>query len=617
MSDTRLLSEPHHDGSPLYVPEPPTQIGEEVTVRLRVPRSAAVDVAAVRYVHDGEPRAARASIDEETETDVWWSAKVQVWNPTVSYRWVVGGGDVGYAWVNGAGIFRHDVPDDLDFMLSVAPPGPDWHARGVVYEIFPDRFATTGSFGRNGDRPEWAIPREWDELPTGRGRATPFELYGGDLPGIEQHLDHVERLGASILYLTPMFPAGSTHRYDATSFGQVDPVLGGDEALVSLVRAVHARGLHIVGDLTLNHCGASHEWFRAALAGPEAPEREMFYFDERLPGGYESWLGIRSLPKLDWGSPELRRRMTEVTRRWLEPPFELDGWRVDVANMVGRYREFAATTTVAEEIRRTVGEKLLVAEHGHDFRPDLQGDGWQGSMNYSGFLRPVWTWLRGDELPDELLSFFWSIPVGLPRLPGEEVVAGMRSFRGGIPWDRVLHSWVLLDSHDTARFRTVAGSREAQLVGVGLQMTTPGVPMVFAGDEIGLEGDWGEDARRTMPWSRPETWDTAALEGYRGLIALRRSSPALANGGMRYAHVSAHAIAYLREAPGERLLCLAARAGHDPVRFPLARLGCSALETLVGGDVHVEGGDAVLPADGPAFHVWRLTTRNPKEAPRG
>src|SRR6185312_1909560 len=104
-----------------------------------------------------------------------------------------------------------------------------------------------------------------------------------------------------------------------------------------------------------------------------------------------------------------------------------------------------------------------------------------------------------------------------------------------------------------------AGSQERQLVGVGLQMTTPGVPMVFAGDELGLEGAWGEDARRTMPWDRPEAWDTPLLETYRRLIALRRSSNALAHGGIRYAHVGADAIAYLRETRQERLLCLATR----------------------------------------------------------
>ena len=131
---------------------------------------------------------------------------------------------------------------------------------------------------------------------------------------------------------------------------------------------------------------------------------------------------------------------------------------------------------------------------------------------------------------------------------------------------------MILDSHDSPRFSVIAGSRERQLVGVGLQMTTPGVPMVFAGDEIGLGGDWGEDARRTMPWSRPESWDTQALEGYRALIALRRGSRALARGGIRYAHVSADAIAYVREARGDAVLCLASRAAHDPVRLPLGRL---------------------------------------------
>ena len=104
-------------------------------------------------------------------------------------------------------------------------------------------------------------------------------------------------------------------------------------------------------------------------------------------------------------------------------------------------------------------------------------------------------------------------------------------------------------------------------------MTTPGVPMVFAGDEIGLGGDWGEDARRPMPWSRPETWDTAVFDGYRELIALRRGSRALARGGIRYAHVSADAIAYVREAKGDTVLCLATRGAHDPVRLSLDRLG--------------------------------------------
>ncbi len=583
-----LLDEPHHDGSDLYVLERADVLGEETTVRVRtVPGSA--ERVLLRHTRDGEPRTVEAVVDEQSAEATWWRASFPVTNPATRYRWLLSGGDSDYAWVNGAGAFPHEVPGADDFVATAGPAGPDWHLSSVVYEIFPDRFASSGTLG-DSEPPDWAIRRDWDNLPTGRGRETPYEWFGGDLPGIEQHLDHIEQLGANVIYLTPIFPAGSTHRYDASTFDRVDPLLGGDEALDSLVRATSARGIRLVGDLTLNHTGSHHEWFEAALASEQAPERGFYYFDETLPRGYESWLGVASLPKLDWRSGELRSRMGSVTRRWLDAG--LSGWRIDVANMVGRFRGIDLNHDVARWARSKVGEALLVAEHGHDYRPDLDGTGWQGAMNYSGFLRPAWWWLNDGGVSEDVFS-------GAPAPPyrGAEAVAVMRRFRSGVPWEAVLHSWTLLDSHDTGRFRTVAGSRERQLVGVGLQMTTPGVPMVFAGDELGLEGRWGEDARRTMPWDAEQRWDTTLLAGYRQLAALRRSSEALARGGIRYVHVSADAICFLRETRSERLLCLAARAPHTPITVPF-----ETLEPLYGHDA--PGG--VLPGDGPAFHVWRV-----------
>lgn len=591
-----LLAEPHHDGSDQYVLERPEAPGDRAVVRLRVPRGADVERVVLRYVRDGEPRGVEAVRDEQTETETWWRAELDVRNAVTPYRWWAGG-----SWINGRGAVGHEVPEADDFLLSLDPGGPAWHLESVGYQIFPDRFARAGDAAA----PDWALPRAWDEPPTGRGRATPLEWYGGDLAGIEQRLDHVEALGAGFLYLTPIFPARSNHRYDATSFERVDPLLGGDEALRSLSAAARARGMRIVGDLTLNHTGDRHEWFQAALANPEAPERSFYFFDESLPHGYETWLGVRTLPKLDWRSEELRRRLADVTRTWLGRG--LDGWRIDVANMVGRRGLDDLNAEAAHLTREAVGDALLIAEHGHDFRPELRGGGWHGVMNYAGFLRPVWGWLRADELHEDLEEGPWGLPVGLRRLSGADAVGQMRAFRAGVPWQAVLHSWTLLDGHDTARFRTVAGTRERHVVGAGLQVTTPGVPMIFAGDELGLEGNWGEDGRRTMPWDRPDAWDTAMLTELRRLAALRRSSPALARGSIRYAHVSDDAIAYLRELRGERLLCLAARAAHDPVRLPLSALGASKLETLYGGDAETTAGDAVLPADGPAFHVWRLS----------
>lgn len=602
-SPATALAEPHHDGSDFCVLERPDRLGGEAVVRICLPRGTPADMVAVRYVKDGEPHVERAEIDVRNEEETWWRARIQVVNPLTRYRWLLGGRAGRVGWVNGLGLVRHDVPDDDDFVIGIDRGGPDWHLRSVVYEVFPDRFAAGEE---RAGAPSWAVPRAWDDGPTGRGPATPFEWFGGDLTGVEQHLDHVESLGASAVYLTPFFPAGSTHRYDASSFEHVDSLLGGDRALESLTRAAHARGLRVIGDLTLNHTGDEHDWFAAAREGPDAPGRLFYHFDDALPGGYASWLGVLSLPKLDWRSGELRARMAAVVRHWLKPPFELDGWRMDVANMTGRYGDVdvsaAAAATVRAAVEEAKSDALLVAEHAHDFRADLARPGWHGVMNYSGFLRPVWWWLRSDAFPEDP---FTDAPAA--HLGGADTVATMRAFRAGIPWPTVLHSWTLLDSHDTARFRTVSGTRARHVVGVGLQMTTPGVPMVFAGDEIGLEGDWGEDARRTMPWSRPETWDRALLGEFRRLTALRRASEALARGGIRYVHVANDALAYLRQAPGERILCLASRAGHEPVRLPLASLGCETLEPLYGGEATLAGGEATLPADGPAFHVWRLS----------
>jgi alpha-glucosidase len=539
-----LLDEPHHDGSDLYV--------DGDIVRVHVPRD--IDIVALRYVEDGEGRAVEATHDG----DGWWSAHLPMTNPVMNYRWLLSGGELGYAWLNGAGLVGHDVPDADDFVVTTDPPGPAWHLGSVVYQIFPDRFATTGA---GGDPPDWAVPRAWHELPEGRSPETPYEWFGGDLPGVEAHLDHIEALGANVIYLTPIFPAGSTHRYDSTTFDRVDPLLGGDEALASLTRATHARGMRVISDLTTNHTGDKHEWFTAG-------ERDLYLFDES--GDYEAWWGIKTLPKLNWLSPELRRRLQDVTRKWLQSPYSLDGWRVDVANMSGRTRATDVNAEVAPTLRAALNDdSLLVAEHFHDYRPDLRG--WHGVMNYAGFSRPVWTWLRGDlEIP------YFGLPVTMPRLGGDASTATMRAFRAGVPWSFVLHSWAILDSHDTPRFRTMAGSEGRQLVGAGLQLTNPGVPMLFAGDELGMEGEWGEDARRPIQWDEPLP---RLFEQYRRLIALRRSSTALARGSLRYAYVDEDVIAYTRETRTERLLCLASRAPHEPVRLPLR-----AEETLYGED---------------------------------
>ena len=592
----------HHDGSERYVSTLAPTLGERVTVFVR---TTGVDRLYVRTVPDGEPSFAPAEVDRRTPHGVtWWRATVTVRNPVTRYRFLLAGPG-GPQWLNQLGTFPHDVPDSTDFRLVAYDPPPEWSRDAVVYQIFPDRFARSAAAEAR-PTPSWAIPCDWDTPVVGTGPQTPRQFYGGDLDGITERLDHLAALGVNTLYLTPIFPARSNHRYDAAAFDRVDPLLGGDEALARLAGAVHARGWRILGDLTTNHCGDAHPWFRAARAAPDAPEREMFYFDP--DGGYESWLGVASLPKLDWASSELRRRFLAgpdaLATRWLRPPVGLDGWRVDVANMTGRRGRDDHTHTVAALLRAAMAavrpDALLLAEHGHDATGDLDRDGWHGTMNYAGFTRPVWTWLRGPELD---LTHFLGVPGPVPARPGPAVLATMRAFAALTSWRSLTASWNLLSSHDTPRIRTVVGSAERQAVAAGLLFTLPGTPMVFAGDELGLRGENGEASRTPMPWHRRETWDERTLQCYRELVALRAGQPALRRGGLRWLHADADALVFERETAGESVLVLARRAAGDPVRLP----GTGPAVNVYGGaaDLVPDGSGAVtLPADGPTFQVW-------------
>ena len=509
---------------------------------------------------------------------------------------------------------ERDVPDAADFRLTVHDAAPAWMDTSVVYQVFPDRFARGGAY--DGPLPDWALPARWDDEPIGSGPGTATQLFGGDLAGVERRLDHLQRLGVDTLYLTPVFPSRSNHRYDASTFDHVDPLLGGDEALVSLGRAVHGRGMRILGDLTTNHTGAGHEWFARAMGDRSSEEADFYYWSDAEPG-YVSWLEHASLPKLNYNAPSLAARMVRgpdsVIGRWLAAPYSLDGWRIDVANMTGRYADDDLTHEVARTIRATMREinpeAVLVAEHFHDAGLDLAAGGWHANMNYSAFTRPVWTWLVD---PASTLGFL-GMPVPIPRRDGASMVETMRDFDATVPWAVTTHQWNMLGSHDTARLRTVVGTRERVELAAGLLFTYPGTPAMFAGDEGGLTGTNGEHARVAMPWDDIDAgggprWDAGTFEIYRSLIAVRRGSRALREGGMRWAVVRPDAIAYLRETLDERVLVVVARAPWEGVDLPRHLLAPDALpENLYGGgDLGVRPEGLRVSGDGPGVQVWRL-----------
>jgi alpha-glucosidase len=600
MNSSHSLSlSPHHDGSELYLSSLSPKIGETVLFRFRAPIDYRIDEAILRAHIDGEPRFFKMA-RTIAAGEQWWSGKIEIINKITHYRFLILNGNR-YTWLNAEGLHNNDVTSGHDFQLLAIRKFPDWIRSSVFYQIFPDRFASTGQYREL--KPQDFVSRDWNQIPRGRHKTTGIEYFGGDLDGVREHINHIINLGANGIYFTPFFPARSTHRYDASSFDEVDPLLGGDDALLRLKRVSDKAGISLMGDLTTNHCGAGHPWIKKALTSKGNREREFFYWDKKSKHGYEGWWGLASLPKLNYNSSYLVDLMykgkNSIVKKWLKKPFKLSGWRIDVGNMTGIYRDDDIHDAVVRGVREALDEvnpdAWLVAENADHFPKDLDGFGWHGTMNYTGFMRPVWGWLAKD--PD-IENGFFGVPTPVPSFTGAEMARTMQEFAGSIPWRCFVSSMLLLDSHDTARFRNVVGKSKARhLVGMGLLLTYPGVPSIFAGDEIGLEGAWGEDSRRTIDWTE-SNWDHELFSEVKKIVSIRRTSHALSNGGMRWVLIQNDAIGYLRESGQDRILVIAARA---KCRVKMGDFVAGA-QVLYGPTLRGNS----FQSKGPAIGIYRL-----------
>ena len=599
----------HHDGSARYA----QHTEGKAVLRVRADRAATIQQLFVRTAPDGEQRLTALHRAADDAACQWWQIDLPRAMPRDGYRFflITGEGDF---WLSAAGLTRHTPTDATDFKLIAEATLPMWVRDAVFYQIFPDRFCDgdpsnnvrSGESTLNG-RPVFA--RGWHERPN---RATGgYEFFGGDIQGITQRLDYLADLGITALYLTPIFTSPSNHKYDSTSYEQVDPHFGGDAALIALREALDARGMRLILDLVPNHSGNQHPWFRAAQADRNAPEAEFYTFHSH-PHGYEQWLGISTLPKLNYRSQRLREVMyagdNSIVRRWLRPPFRIDGWRLDVANMLARQGETQLGHKIGRGIRRAVKQEnpqaYLLGENFFDGTPHLQGDELDACMNYRGFDIPLQLWLASDHIA-KLNSSSDQRPIDTATL-----AAQWGAFLAAIPYQIALQQFNLLGSHDTIRIATALHGDLARLkVARALLYAFPGVPCVYYGDEVGLEGGDDPDNRRPMPWDEA-AWNHAVHGFEKQLIQLRRSSAALRWGGYQLLHAAAETVAFLRDAPEERIIVVARRAADGVTALDLRLAGIAdgtRLHELLGGASAVaENGQLALhglPEVGIQF--WR------------
>ena len=617
-----LSLQPHHDGSALYVPNQSPKLLDKIKVRIRVHDAIGkVKEVRVRFSESGEafptPPAKLIKTDGGWS---WYESEIVVHNPKINYRFIIVLASGETVWYNTQGLSKLIPADVLDFRINTFSSAPAWGKEAVMYQIFPDRFARSAQADKH-KTPDWAVPQKWADPVMVEGRDRSQQFYGGDIWGVIEHLDHLKKLGVNLVYLTPMFPARSNHRYDASSFDVIDPLLGGNKAFAALVEAAHKRGMRVIGDLTTNHSGDAHEWFKASYKNPSAAESEFYYFSEKNTK-YDSWFGVPSLPKFNWKSSELRKRFisgrTSVVAKWLKAPYKMDGWRIDVANMTGRIRDEDMYLDVAQTVRKTMvdinADTIMLGEYTGDAAYEVQGDGWQGAMTYSNFTKPVWRWFyneksqekRRKEFPNfELAGFMmWD---GNQRGTGRDLVASYNQFIAAFPWHVRLCNMNPLDTHDIPRFKTYAIDG-AQKVAAAMQFTFPGIPVVWAGDEFGLDGYNGEHARTPLPWNGELPTDPTLIDTYAALAKLRRENKALTDGSMRFVYASKEAVAYVRENGKQSILVVVTR-GEDK-KISLHKDAVPGLKKAVniygGGKIKSDGNHLHLPGHKLSVNAWRI-----------
>lgn len=534
---------------------------------------------------------------KKTDTDAlfdYYEARFEITSSPLRYYFEISAGGRIYRFTR-RGVRNMIRPADWWHIV----PGfhtPAWAEGAVMYQIFVDRFC-------NGDKSNDVLDGEyryggrgvirveyWDAPPTGDGYR---EFYGGDLQGVIDKLDYLQGLGVEAIYLNPIFLSPSSHKYDTQDYEHIDPHFGrivkdlkettksrtnrkaarylrrvtgpdnlaaSDRLFARLVREAHARGIKVILDGVFNHCGSFHRWLdgekiyeqlpggvKGARASKRSPYRDYFLFHrDEWPdnNSYDGWWNFGTLPKLHYEqSEDLCNYILQIGRKWVSPPYNADGWRLDVAADLGTSEEFNHLfwKRFRQAVREANPNAIILAENYQGSWKWLQGDEWDTIMNYEFFMEPVTTFLTGMEKHSDGR---FDESYGDPDAFWEAV---LHSRQGSVPDAALRISMNELSNHDHSRFLTrtnrVVGRTETlgpdaadedvrmqvMRLAVLLQMTWTGAPTIYYGDEAGLTGFTDPDCRRTYPWGRE---DRDLIRYHRILISLRSASDALRRGSL-------------------------------------------------------------------------------------
>ena len=603
------------DGTSDYVIPAEPGIHEKVRLRFRTARDDAQEVC---LISGGE--ALQMQKISSGEVFDYYETKVQLTDTMFVYYFRIKSESEELCY-HRCGVSEHPV-EYYNFRIMPGFSTPAWAKGAVMYQIFVDRFCNgdpsndvvDGEYVYIGE-PVCKV-KDWNEFPAAMDIR---RFHGGDLQGVLDKLDYLEELGVEVIYFNPLFVSPSNHKYDIQDYDYIDPHYGviiedGGEVLpegekdntratkyqkrtgdirnleasnrlfAKLVEEMHTRGMRVILDGVFNHCGSFNKWMdreriyepqpeyeKGAYVSAQSPYRDFFhFFDEREEAwpynkNYDGWWGHDTLPKLNYeDSPTLEEYILNIGKKWVSPPYNADGWRLDVAADLGYSNEY--NHIFWENFRKAVKsanpQALILAEHYGDPGEWLQGDEWDSVMNYDAFMEPLTWFLTGMEKhSDERRTDLWG--------NADNFVNTMNHFMASMLTPSLQVAMNELSNHDHSRFLTRTNhivGRVAQLgskaaeeginlavmrEAVAVQMTWVGAPTVYYGDEAGVCGFTDPDSRRTYPWGQE---NRELVEFHKEMIRIHKREKPLRTGSLKMLSWSSNVLAYARFQEGEQII---------------------------------------------------------------
>ena len=591
------LESVHSDGTVAFVSNPAPKLFENVTIRIRMYENAPVTHVILRSMPNGMERLDEMHVDKIENGFIYYAFTLRMNEKRIQYHFYLVCEDAVYFYTQ-RDITTYLPDHTYDFVLLADYLQPEWVKEAVFYQIFPERFCngdpsndvTSGEYSQSGyptiQMENWNTPA----LRYEQGHCLDF--FGGDLLGIQKKIPYLKELGVTALYLNPIFFAPSSHKYDCLDYFHVDPHFGGDQALADLSAALHENGMKLILDISINHTGIAHKWFNrdgiwfdkseGAYNNPDAMERSYYFFGEN--NTYHGWFNVDTMPTLNYTSEVLRdiiyRSEDSVLKKWLKPPYNIDGWRFDVADTFARNDKIQLADELWPEICKNIKDvnpqAYILAEHWGDCSQYLQGSVWDSPMNYFGCGRVIRQFLGESDLFMQKHPVLQNIAY---KMTAQDVKNRILGHLAKLPYQIWENQFNLIDSHDTSRLHNNPKVNWEEYRGaVMFQFMLPGAASIYYGDEAEIDGyiDSMEGCRFPMPWDK-DFKSSKQYKLYQTMAKLKAKHPALSKGSMKILYAEGNIFSIARFWEQEAfILVISTETENKSIRLPLDAVGAAA-----------------------------------------